>query len=76
MKRRKKVVLGDVRAGALSWFVRGDKRLKTSFRRLSPLTATVGRCAPHSHPRHPKKKVASRKKVGFAEKKLRLQKSY
>ncbi|MDD6900656.1 MAG: hypothetical protein PUE25_02370, partial [bacterium] len=33
---------------------------------------TVAREARHSHPSPPEEKAASRKKVGFAEKKLRL----
>ena len=45
---------------------------ENSFSALSPLSPTVARCARHSHPSRPKKKPLRGKKVGSAEKKLRL----
>ena len=71
MEENKKSGGGDVRAEALSWDIEWEKA-KNVFFGFLPLAPTVARCARHSHPSPPKKKPLRGKKVGFAEKKLRL----
>ena len=72
MEENKKSGGGDVRAKALSWDGEWDKA-KNKFSALSPLSPTVGCCAPHSHPSPPEEKAASRKKSRLRRKKSRLQ---
>ena len=72
MEENKKSGGGDVRAKALSWDIEWEKA-KNVFFGFFPLTPTVARCVLATHiPRLPKKKPLRGKKVGFAEKKLRL----
>ena len=47
----------------------GDKA-ENSFSALSPLSPTVARFAPHSHPSPPEKKAASRRKSRLRRKKI------
>ena len=68
MEENKKSGGGDVRASPFRGTASGIKP-ENSFSALSPLTPTVGCCAPHSHPSPPEEKVASRKKSRLRRKK-------
>ena len=72
MKENKKSGGGDVRAKALSWDGEWDKSRKLIFSFISTLAHGGLLRTPTHIPRRPKKKPLRGKKVGFAEKKLRL----
>ena len=71
MEENKKSGGGDVRAKAPSWDIERGKT-KNVFFGFFPLSPTVARMRATHIPRRPKKKPLRGKKVGFAEKKLRL----
>ena len=71
MEENKKSGGGDVRAKAPSWDIEREKA-KNVFFGFFPLSPTVARMRATHIPRRPKKKPLRGKKVGFAEKKLRL----
>ena len=56
MEENKKSGGGDVRAKALSWDIEWEKA-KNVFFGFLPLAPTVTRCARHSHPSPPEKKL-------------------
>ncbi|MGM9840272.1 MAG: hypothetical protein ACI307_09415 [Sodaliphilus sp.] len=71
MEENKKSGGGDVRAETLSWDDEWDKA-ENSFSALSHSRPRWAASHPTHIPRRPKKKPLRGKKVGFAEKKLRL----
>ena len=75
MEENKKSGGGDVRASPFRGTASGIKP-ENSFSALSPLSPTVASSARHSHPSPPEKKPLRGKKVGSAEKKLRLTNSW
>ena len=72
MEENKKSGGGDVRAKAPSWDIERGKKPKMCFSAFS-LSRPRWHAVRATHiPRRPKKKPLRGKKVGFAEKKLRL----